>query len=182
MAEQFCTRVLDSLVHLVHHRRPSLLAFCVLNFVFSVVATLENLLVIRALMKASTIPATVKKLFLSLAFSDLAVGLCSQLMTAITSGSILKMASSGNNTAFFCPTVLGVYSYFVHLLSTASFLNVIVIAFDRLLAVSLHLRYQELITPKRVNIALVSLWLISCIAAFIFVFLSTSNEIVGAVI
>ena len=133
-------------------------------------------------MKASTIPATVKKLFLSLAFSDLAVGLCSQLMTAIISASILKMASSGNNTAFFCPTVLSVKIYFMYLLATASFLNVIVIAFDRLLAVSLHLRYQELITPKRVNIALVSLWLISCITAFIFVFLPTSNEIVAAVI
>ncbi|CAH3189683.1 unnamed protein product [Porites lobata] len=182
MAEQYCPRMFDSLVHLVHHRRSSLLAFCVLNFVFSVVAILENLLVIRALMKASTIPATVKKLFLSLAFSDLAVGLCSQLMIAIIIASILKMASSGNNTAFFCPTVLGVQLYFAHLLATASFLNVIVIAFDRLLAVSLHLRYQELITPKRVNIALVSLWFISCITAVIFVFLPTSNEIVTAVI
>ena len=145
-------------------------------------ATLENLLVIRAVMKASTIPATVKKQLLSLAFSYLGVALCSQFMAAIISASILKMASSRNNTAFFCPTVLGVKSYFVCLLSTASFLNVIVIAFDRLLAVSLHLRYQELITPKRVNIALVSLWLISCIAAFIFVFLPTRNEIVTAVI
>ena len=182
MAEQYCTRVLDSLVQLVHHRRSSLLAFCLLNFVFSVVATLENLLVIRALMKASTIPATVKKLLLSLAFSDLAVGLCSQLMAAIIYASILKMASSGNNTAFFCPTVLDVQSYFRHLLASASFLNVIVIAFDRLLAVSLHLRYQELITPKRVNIALVSLWLISCFIAFIIVFLPTSNKIVATVI
>ena len=180
MAEQVCTLELDSLLQLVHHRRSSLLAFCVLNFVFSVVATLENILVIRALMKASTIPAIVKKLLLSLAFSDLAVGLCSQLMTAIISASIL--ASSGNNTTFFCSTVLGVQSYFRHLLATASFLNVIVIAFDRLLAVSLHLRYQELITPKRVNIALVSLWLISCITAFIFVFLPTSSEIPAAVI
>ncbi|XP_073237403.1 melanocyte-stimulating hormone receptor-like [Porites lutea] len=159
-----------------------LVAFCVLNFVFSVVATLENLLVIRALMKASTIPATVKKLFLSLAFSDLAVGLCSQLTTAIISTSILKMASSGNNTAFFCPTVLGVQSYLGYLLATASFLNVIVIAFDRLLAVSLHLRYQKLITPKRDNIALVSLWSISCFTAFIIVFLPTRNKIVAAVI
>ena len=133
-------------------------------------------------MKASTIPATVKKLFLSLAFSDLAVGLGSQLMTAIIRASILNMASSGYNTAFFCPTVLGVRNYFRYLLVSASFLNVIVIAFDRLLAVSLHLRYQELITAKRVNIALVSLWLISCITAFIFVFLPTSNEIVAIVI
>ena len=106
MAEQVCTRLLHSLVQLVHHRRSSFLAFCVLNFVFSVVATLENLLVIRALMKASTIPATVKKLLLRLAFSDLAVGLCSQqLMAAIIYASILQMASSGNNTAFFSPSV-----------------------------------------------------------------------------
>ena len=133
-------------------------------------------------MKASTIPATVKKLFLSMAFSDLAVGLCSQLMTAIISAVTLKMASSGDDLAFFCPTVLILLLYFQYLLAIASFLNVIVIAFDRLLAVSLHLRYQELITPKRVNIALVSLWLISCITAFIFVFLPTSNEIVAAVI
>ena len=145
-------------------------------------ATLENLLVIRALMKASTIPATVKKLLLSLAFSDLAVGLCSQFMAAIINASILKKASSANNTAFFCPTVLTAQGYFRYLLATASFLNVIVIAFDRLLAVSLHLRYQELITPKRVNIALVSLWSISCFTAFIIVFLPTRNKIVATVI
>ena len=134
-------------------------------------ATLGNLLVIRALMKNSTIPATVKKLFLSLAFSDLAVGLCSQLMTAIISAVMLKMASSEDDLAFFCPTVLIVLLYFMHLLAVASFLNVIVIAFDRLLAVSLHLRYQELVTPIRVTIVLVSLWLTSCVSAFLYIFL-----------
>ena len=47
--------------------------------------TLGNRLVIRALKKASTITANVKKLFLSLAFSDLAVlGLLLQLMKAFT--------------------------------------------------------------------------------------------------
>ena len=96
--------------------------------VFSLVATLGNLFVIRALMKNATIPATVKKLFLSLAFSDLAVGLCSQLMTAIISAVTLKMASSGDDLAFFCPTVLIVHSYFVSLLAAASFMNITVIA------------------------------------------------------
>ena len=172
MAEQTCTaRFLDYWIKLVSHRRSFFLGFCVLNFVFSLVATLGNLLAIRALMKTSTIPATVKKLFLSLAFSDLAVGLCSQLMTAIISAVMLKMASSGDDFAFFCPTVLIVVLYFMHLLAVASFLNVIVIAFDRLLAVSLHLRYQELVTPTRVTIVLVSLWLTSCVSAFLYIFL-----------
>ena len=171
MAEQACTRLLDFSVKLVSYRRSFLLGFCVLNFVFSLVATLGNLLVIRALMKNSTIPATVKKLFLSLTFSDLAVGLLPQLMTAIISAVMLKMASSEDDLAFFCPTVLIVLLYFMHLLAVASFLNVIVIAFDRLLAVSLHLRYQELVTPTRVTIVLVSLWLTSCVSAFLYIFL-----------
>ena len=171
MAEQNCTSLLSHWIKLVSYKRSFFLGFCVLNFVFSLVATLGNLLVIRALMNTSTIPATVKKMFLSLAFSDLAVGLLPQLMTAIMSAVMLKMASSGDDLAFFCPTVfLIVHLYFLYLLAAASFLNVIIIAFDRLLAVSLHLRYQELVTPIRVTILLVSLWLTSCVSAFLYIF------------
>ena len=112
MAEQKCTRSLDIWITLVSHRRSFFLGFCVLNLVFSLVATLGNLLVIRSLMKASTIPATVKKLFLSLAFSDLAVWLLPQLTTAIISAVMLKMASSRDDSTFFCPTVLIVHLYF----------------------------------------------------------------------
>ena len=182
MAEETCTQFLDRWIKLVSQRRSFFLGFCVSNFVFSLVATLGNLLAIRALMKTSTIPATVKKLFLSLAFSDLAVGLCSQVMTAIISAVTLKMASSGDDLAFFCPTVLIVRSYFKYLLAVASFLNVIVIAFDRLLAVSLHLRYQELVTPIRVTIVLVSLWLTGCVFAFLYIFLPKGIEMAAGVI
>ncbi|XP_073237412.1 beta-2 adrenergic receptor-like [Porites lutea] len=182
MAEQTCTHFLDFSVKLVSHRRSFFLGFCILNFVFSLVATLGNLLVIRALMKNSTIPATVKKLFLSLAFSDLAVGLLPQLMFAVISAVMLKMASSRDNLAFFCPTVLIVQFYFQYLLAFASFLNVIVITFDRLLAVSLHLRYQELVTPTRVTVVLVSLWLTSCVSAFLVIFLLKGIAMAAAVI
>ena len=182
MAAKVCTRLLDYSVKLVSYRRSFSLGFSVLNFVFSLVATLGNLLVIRALMKNSTIPATVKRLFLSLAFSDLAVGLLPQLMTAIISAVMLKMASSGDDLAFFCPTVLIAHLYFQYLLTSASFLNVTIIAFDRLLAVSLHLRYQELVTPIRVTIVLVSLWLTSCVYAFTLFFTPKGTAMAGAVI
>ena len=182
MAEQKCTRFLDYWITLVSHGRSFSLGFCVLNFIFSLGATLGNLLVIRALMKASTIPATVKKLLLSLAFSDLAVGLLPQLMTPILSAVMLKMASSGDDLAFFCPTVfLIVHLYFLYLLAAASFRNVIIIAFDRLLAVSLHLRYQELVTPTRVTIVLVSLWLTSCVSAFLYIFLPKGIAVASAI-
>ena len=176
MAKQKCTRFLDYWITLVSHGRS-------FSLIFSLGATLGNLLVIRALMKASTIPATVKKLFLSLAFSDLAVGLLPQLMTAIMSAVMLKMASSGDDLAFFCPTVfLIVHLYFLYLLAASSFLNVIIIAFDRILAVSLHLRYQELVTPRRVTVVLVSLWLTSCVSPFLFIFLPKGIEMTAGVI
>ena len=67
-------------------------------------------------------------------------------------------------------------------LCAASLLNFSTIAFDRLLAVSLHLRYQELVTSKRVTIVLISIWLTSFITALIYIFLPKSNEMVAAVI
>ena len=182
MAEQYCSQVLDSFLKLVRHSRSSILAFCVLQFTFSLVATLGNLLVIRVLIKASTIPANVRKMFISLAFSDLAVGLLPQLMDAIIYAVVRKTTSRGDNLACLCPTVLSVLYYFMYLLLATSFLNVIFIAFDRLLAVSLHLRYQELVTPRRITIVLVSVWIISCVLAFLFIFFPKESEMVAVVI
>ena len=153
------------------------------NFTFSLVTSLGNILVIRALLKASSIPANVKKLFLSLAFSDLGVGLVSQLMAGIIYAAILKTASKEDyNLTSLCPTVLNLNCYDWFFLCTASLLTVTTIAFDRLLAVSLHLRYQELVTSKRVNIVLISIWLTSFITALIYIFLPKSNQMVAAVI
>ena len=67
------------------------------------------------------------------------------------------------NLDVLCPLTLTVFYLTVYLLSSVSFMNVTAIAVDRLLAVSLHLRYQELVTSKRVMIALVAIWLSSCL-------------------
>ena len=182
MDEQYCSQMLDTFLKLVHHSRSSILAFCVSHFTFSLVATLGNLLVIRALIKASTIPANVRKMFISLAFSDLAVGLLPQLMDAIIYAVVWKMASRGDNLAFLCPTVLSVLSYFVYSLVAASFLNVTVIAGDRLLAVSLHLRYQELVTARRLTTVLVSVWIISCVFPILYILFPKEIEMVTAII
>ena len=182
MAEEYCSQMLDTFSKLVHHSRSSILAFCVSHFTFSLVATLGNLLVIRALIKASTIPANVRKMFISLAFSDLAVGLLPQLMDAIIYAVVWKMASGGDNLAFLCPTVLSVLSYFMYSLIAASFLNVTVIAGDRLLAVSLHLRYQELVTARRLTTVLVSVWIISCVFPILYILFPKEIEMVTAII
>ena len=145
--------------------------------------SLGNILVIRALFKASSIPANVKNLFLSLAFSDLGVGLVSELMAGIIFAVILNTASKQDyNLTSLCPTVINLWLYLFLFLYAASLLTLTTIAFDRLLAVSLHLRYQELVTSKRVTIVLISIWLTSFITALIYIFLPKSNNMVATVI
>ena len=154
MAAQVCTQRLERLVQLVRLHETFMLTFCVLNVIFSFVATLGNLLVIRALWKASSIPGNMEKLFLSLAFSDLAVGLFAQLIYGAIIAVMLKMKATGNyNFDIFCPTIIIACYFSIFLLACASFQNITAIAVDRLLAVSLHLGYQELVTSKRVIIA-----------------------------
>ena len=183
MELQFCQARLRELTQLVHLHGNVMLSFCVLNLVFSFVAVLGNVLVIRALWKASLIPPTIKTLFLSLAISDLAVGILSQPMFGVIIAVMLRRLSNGqHNFALFCPTVLTVCYYFMFGLSFASFLNVIIITLDRLLAVRFHLRYQELVTLKRLITVLVASWITSAIGTSIFIFLPQGSRLTGAVI
>ena len=113
-----------------------MLSICVLHFIFSPVATFGNVLAIRALWKASLMPTNMKKFFLSLAVSDLDVGLFAQLLLAV----VLRMvADGGQNFDLLCPNILTVCSFSLFLLACASFLNVTAIAVDRLLGITLHL-------------------------------------------
>ena len=71
MAEKYCNQTLEGLLQLARYRETFFFSPCVSHFAFSLVTSLGNILVIRAFFKASSIPANEKKLFLSLAFSDL---------------------------------------------------------------------------------------------------------------
>ena len=107
----------------------------------------------------------------------------SRLMADIIYAAILKTAPKEDyNLTSLCPTVINLWLYLFFFLCAASLLTLSTIALDRLFAVSLHLRYQELVTSKRVTIVLISIWLTSCITALIYIFLPKSNEMVAAVI
>ena len=182
MVALFCDNKLEDYQNLLHLHETFLMAFCVLNLCFCFFATVGNLLVIRALWKASSIPANLKNLFLSLAFSDLAVGLIAQLMLGVIVAMMLKIAANENhNLDFLCPTILAVCYTVLYLLTCASFLTIMAITVDRLLAIYLHLRYQALVTSKRVILVLVFLWCTSCAAASIFFVLPNGNSMLVAV-
>ena len=183
MGTHLCSQKSEEYRKLLYYRETAILAFCVLNFFFCLLATAGNLLVIHALWKASSIPANLKKLYLSLAISDLGVGLFAQLMFGVIVSLMLAMAANGNyNFGFLCPTVLIVCYAAIYLLTCASFLTITVIAVDRLLAISLHLRYQEIVTPRRVSVALASLWFTSCVAALKFFLLPSRNSVLVAIV
>ena len=183
MVARFCAQQVEEYETLLQHQATLMFILVVLNLFFSIVAILGNLLVIRALWKTSSIPSTLKTLFLSLAVSDLAMGLFAQPMFGVVIAVMLKMTISGDyNSSMFCPFVVTICHFSLFFLACASLLHVTLIAFDRLLTIFLHLRYQELVTPNRVSIALVSLWLISGAAASIYILLPSNNDRVSEVL
>ena len=82
------------LLRFVEFKSAALFSLCVLHFVFSPVATLGNALAIRALWKAWSLPANLRKLLLSLAFSDLAVGLFAH--TTYAAAAVLVISKTLN--------------------------------------------------------------------------------------
>lgn len=178
-----CNKRLEELTQLAKFHEGFLMSLCVLNFVFCLTAIVGNLLLIQALWQASLMPESLRKLFLSLAFSDLAVGMFVQPMHASIIAAILHMTSKGNfNADLFCPVIVSIYLSSAYLFSATSFMSIVAIAVDRLLAVSLHLRYHEFVTSKRVNIVLVLLWSSSFLIMSLYISLPNYNDIVAVVL
>ena len=98
MASKFCIEELSEQLSLVDSHRGFIEAVCILNLTFALIAALENLLVFHALWKSSTIPATVKKLFLSLVVSDFVAGILAQPMYGVIIAVMLKKTSNGDQS------------------------------------------------------------------------------------
>ncbi len=127
----------------VEKLRSTYLANCALNNLLCCTAIMINIVTVHAVKKTSSLPKTLKTLLLSLAISDAGVGLLGQpIYTAL-----LVKGLQENNTS--CSTYI-FFDIMISLFSTASFLRVVVISVDRFLAIHLHLRYQEIVTYKRI--------------------------------
>ena len=161
MTDQYCKQMQVLLRRLLESQNTALFSLSVLHFVFCPVATLGNALAIHALWKALSLPPNLRKMLLSLAFCGLGVG----LFAHTTIAGVLVTATWNVNV--LCPLILSISSFVSVCVAWASFLNVTAIFVDRLLAVSLHLRYTERVTSKRVTIILVAIWLISCVFSLV---------------
>ena len=147
-----------------------LIANCVFNAFFSFTAITLNIVTIIALRKPLTIPRAVKILLLSLAVSDLGVGL---LVQPLYITRLVMMIKENTQTRTYEITLTFFYSTSCFLAS-ASFFGVVALAADRFLALHLHLRYQELVTHKRVVSVVISIWIISAILMLPFIWIPSN--------
>ena len=124
----------------------------VLNVFSALTAIVFNSITIQAIRKTSSLPNPLKILMLSLAFSDLAVGLVAQPLWIVT-------LSREEDTEVLC--------IIQSALANASFLGIMALNVDRFLAVHLHLRYRELVTYKRVLSLAILTWVFSALLSSI---------------
>ena len=137
---------------------------CVLNSFLSYTIITLNTLTILALRRTSHLSKTLKMLLLNLAVTDLGVGLLAQPSYVV----YLVMIIQGKTQTLTSEITLQIVYITGKFLSYVSFFGVVALAADRFLSIYLHLRYQELVTYKRVLTVVVSIWILSAILALIF--------------
>ena len=151
------------------------LTLCVFNAYLSYTATMLNIVAIYAIRKTLSFPKNLKTLLLSLAVSDLGVGLLAQPMHV--AHIMDSQQSNDTNTvidlAFRIPVNLFIF---------ASLLSVTALCAERFLAIYLHLRYHELVTHKRVAAVVISIWVISALISLIRFFIPKNVMYVSFVI
>ena len=136
--------------------RPSVIATCVFNSFLSYTTIILNIVTIHAIRKTALLPKPLRTLLLSLAASDVGVGL---LALPLRISILVSRLKRSRIDPISFKGLMAVMNFFC----ASSLFNVVTISVDRFLAVHLHLRYQELVTHKRVIAVVISIWLLSAI-------------------
>lgn len=162
---QLCLEVLLKFYARAEDLGAFYITLCAVHGVLSVTATVGNVAMIFALQKASSIPTTSRILVQSLALTDLSVGVVGHPLYIVVIAGIRQ-----NYSCEDIHVTLMVFFILSASLVVVSLQIVALIGVDRFLAITLHLRYNELITPKRVVILVASVWIFTLSVVFIGVF------------
>ena len=130
------------------------IANSVFNNFLCYTAIMLNIVTIHAIKQTSSLPMPLRALLLSLAVSDVGVGLVGQPLYISLLVNGLQQNSPGCN-------MYKAFDILVGLFSRASFYGVVAVSVGRFLAIHLHLRYQELMTHKRVVAVVIAIWVLS---------------------
>ena len=131
----------------------------VLNTFQSITAFLENTLILVALHKDTSLHPPSKLLFRNLAITDLLVGITAEPLYVVY---LMSEVRERWDVCFYA-LLSGLSASYI--LCSVSFLTMTAISVDRLLALSMGLRYRQVVTFKRTCITLIGLWIYSIVGA-----------------
>ena len=148
------------------HGPEYIVPLCVLNAFLALTAVVLNSVTIHAIRKTSSasLPKNLRVLLLNLAFSDLSVGLVVQPFYIIHLTFTIE-----SHQGDYSKKVELVFIVMATVFVCISTLGVLTVSVDRFLAVYLHLRYHEIVTPKRVVSILILSWVISTIVSLFWI-------------
>ena len=147
-SEEFTERLLSGLIFVA-----------AVNISLSITAFLGNFLILVALQKETSLHPPFKLLYRNLAITDLCVGIAAEPLYAAYLISVV------NERWMICyyTDLLGVFSAFV--LCSVSLFTLTAISVDRLLALSLRLRYRQVVTLKRTSVSALGVWFLSIVGS-----------------
>ena len=132
------------------------------NIFLSITAILGNTLILVSLRKESSLHPTSKLLLCCLATTDLCVGLIAEPLNVAYWVFLL------NEDWDFCWYAFSSNSITSYTLCSVSLLTVTVISVDRLLALSLGLRYRHVVTLYRTYVIVAIVWIVPTVASSLY--------------
>ncbi|XP_078368357.1 trace amine-associated receptor 7d-like [Oculina patagonica] len=149
---------------------------CILNAVFSLITSAGNLVILRVIWKKQELHSPSFILLFCLAASDLLVGLiCQPFYVAY------KIAELADNFRAYC--VLRMIQNISGWITGSMCLSTLsVISVDRLLALTLHLRYNTIVTVRRITQPVIFLWTLAIAAVISRLWIVTSRWLFAPVI
>lgn len=166
VTHDLCEEVLFKFYAKAEHVDSVYIAMCILNGLLTFTAIFGNAAIIFALQKASSIPTTAKILMQSLAVTDLSSGFFTHPLYIAVVARIRQ-----SHECKHVQEVLMAFFVISAVLVSVSLQTVTLIGIDRFLSITLHLRYNQLVTPKRIIGVVASAWVFSLSIVFVVVFI-----------
>ena len=125
------------------------------NILLVFAATLGNALILVALPKVSSLHPPTKLMFQCLTVTDLGVGVIAQPIF------VIQLMSTVYERMQLCYTAVTISEVVAGIFLGVSLVTLTAISVDRLLALSLGLRYRNKVTLKRVQVMLIFFWVLN---------------------
>ncbi|XP_006864905.1 PREDICTED: histamine H2 receptor-like [Chrysochloris asiatica] len=150
-----------------HARRLARITISMILMVLIFITIAGNVVVCLAVGLNRRLRSLTNCFIVSLAITDLLLGLL-----VLPFSAIYQLSSNWSFGQIFC----NIYTSLDVMLCTASILNLFMISLDRYCAVTDPLRYPVLVTPVRVAISLVFIWVISITLSFLSIHLGWNSR------